>query len=848
NPASSTQLVNNLDLTVTKGADVYRGNVYGVGTGLSVTGGAYDNLNVEEGVRISAPATGIWTVRVAAPVVPFDPQAFGLVLTGGIGDAAGALALDRGQYGSTSVVELQVIDTNAGPTVSVDVTSTTEGTAETVVLTGGNGVFTGTLPLTPAEVTTGNGVLSVSHGDQITATYLDASPSATLSASATVSYQTPIITNVQAASAGGSATRITWDTDINATTRVYYGLTPALELGSVTETGAPFAHSVLLTGLTPGSTYYFDVESASLEGNVTRDDRGGAHYTFTAKPSGDVLMVFGTDEFERKVAWDSALMDGAYDYDVWSGPLADAPALGDLNGGLRSYRAVLWQPGLEQYPPFTDGAQTVLTDYLNGGGRLLVCGHDIAWAFGDPTSPVYNATRNAWLQNTLRTIWLQDPLTWSSIIGVGGDPISGAHTGGVAYTPIRDGGAGDEVNVNQAAGGTGDMVWLNNDASPDSIGFRWESGTPNGSGATAVWGGLPSRLATMYYEFTAMTPPFTSPSATRTAILDKTIQWLYGREKPTVTITAPNGGEIITTSSTNITWNETVGPSRAVASRKLEYSLDGGQSWVLIANGVGPSPYSWDLTSVPNSLTALVRIRNTDDGAPALSAQDASNAVFTLNRSGGDVLGPVVVAGSINASPNPIVRPNPATLNAKISEATTGGSTVTAAEWSFGNAPAPAGNGTAMTGAFGTVVVDVSAALNTTPFQTGPQKLWVRGQDANGNWGPATALDIQINGPPPVGVDETPTVAFLRQNTPNPFAGTTAIRFGLPHTGPVDLGIFDVAGRLVRQLVDAPLAAGLHTATWDRTDAQGVRVKPGIYYYRLITPTSRFEKRLVALN
>lgn len=846
NPAAAVQLVNDLNLTVTNGANTYRGNNYS--GGFSITGGTFDNRNVEEGVRVSAPALGIWTVRITGLAVPQGPQPFGLAITGGIGDQAGALALDRGSYGSTGTVELQVIDNNAVGSVLVDVASTTETTPEVVTLTGGNGVFTGTIALTPNGVTNGNSVLSVSHGDQISATYLDAAPSATLVANASVNFAGPVITNVQASSAGDLGTQITWTTDINATTKVYYGATPALELGSVTSAGAPLGHTGLLTGLTAGTTYYYDVESAGLDGVQTRDDKGGAHYQFTAKASGDVLLVIGDDAFDRTVAWTNALNAGGYDFDVWNQALGDNPPLGNASKGLRSYKAVLWQSGFEQYPPYTDVARDTITEYLNGGGRLLAVGHDVAWSMGDNTSPVFTVARQTWLSNTLKTVWLEDPLTWTSIPGVAGDPISNNYVAGIPYTPFRDGGAGDEVNINQTAGGFGEMTWRNTDTSPDSIGFRWTSNTNNGNATDAYWGGLPSRLATMYFEFVQLDPPFTSASATRTDVLDKTIQWLFGREKPTVVVTAPNGGEVITTSSTNITWTESVGLGRAVASRRLDYSVDNGQTWTLIATGVGPSPYSWNLTSVPNSPNMLVRVRNVDDGTPALAAQDASNATFTLNRTGGDLQGPVVVAGSIVSAPNPLVRPNPGTLAATVSDAATGGSNVTAAEWSYGPTPATAGSGTAMTGAFGTPTVAVNGNLDTTPMDVGAKQLWVRAQDSAGNWGPASVLNLQINGTPNVGVEDAPTVAFLRQNVPNPFGSGTVIRFGLPTAGHVELGIFDVQGRTVKHLVAHTLQPGVHSIQWDGRSDDGSRVRPGVYYYRLQTPGARFEKRLVALD
>ncbi len=845
NPASAVQLVNNLDLYVKNGALSYKGNV--MNGGVSVTGGAADSLNVEEECVVNAPALGVWTVRIAAPRVPIGPQPFGLVVTGGVGQAAGELALDRAEYGSTSTVQLRVVDTNAGPSsVNVNVASTTEPAGEAVTLTGANGVFTGSLPLTPAAVVAANGVLSVSSGDAITATYNDASPVAALVARATVSFAQPTITAVRAQTQGATGTLVTFNTPINATGKVDYGTTPALELGSVLESGARLAHQVLLTGLTPGTTYYYDVEATALNGNAVRDDLGGAHYKFTARKNGDVLLVVGEVGYPRLAAWEDALSSLGYDYDEWIGASADHPVLGDASSGMRGYRAVLWQAGIDQYPPFSAEQQTAVTGYLAGGGRLATIGHDIGWALGYAGSGFSTPGTQAWLANTLHTTFLSDPATLTGLTGFAGDPISGAYTGGVPYTPVRSGAAGDEVSVTTGTtAGTGNNVW--NDSNAQLCGFRWEDAAPDGSAGTAVWAALPSRLATLYYEWTAVDPPFTSPSAIRNDILDKTLTWLMGRPRPTVTVTSPNGGEVVTTSPLSISWTEAAGSGRTIASRAIDYSSDGGDSWIPITASAGPSPYSWDLSYVPNSSRCLVRVRVIDDGAPSLSASDVSNAVFTVARPGGDKLGPVVVAGSIAVSPNPIVRPALVSLTASATDLALGSSNVTQAEWAFGDyAPLP-GEGQPLTIVGSGTTVSLTGSLDSTPFLTGARKLWVRARDAAGNWGPASALAVQVNGPALVGVGAIPTVAFLAQNAPNPFAGATSVRFGLPRAGRAELAIYTVQGRLVRRLVSADLAAGEHVATWDARDEAGRRVGAGVYYAALRTPDGRFEKKMLAL-
>jgi subtilase family protein/flagellar hook capping protein FlgD len=78
-PSSAVQLVNDLDLTVRRGSEIYQGNVFAGGT--SVTGGSADHINVEETVVLPAPGPGVWTVRVEAPSVAFGPQPFAVCVT-----------------------------------------------------------------------------------------------------------------------------------------------------------------------------------------------------------------------------------------------------------------------------------------------------------------------------------------------------------------------------------------------------------------------------------------------------------------------------------------------------------------------------------------------------------------------------------------------------------------------------------------------------------------------------------------------------------------------------------------------------------------------------------------------
>ncbi len=68
---------------------------------------------------------------------------------------------------------------------------------------------------------------------------------------------------------------------------------------------------------------------------------------------------------------------------------------------------------------------------------------------------------------------------------------------------------------------------------------------------------------------------------------------------------------------------------------------------------------------------------------------------------------------------------------------------------------------------------------------------------------------------------------------PNPFNPRTTIRFALQEASHVRLSVHDLAGRLVRTLLDGGLPAGAQQVTWDGRDAAGRAVGSGSYLARL---------------
>lgn len=99
----------------------------------------------------------------------------------------------------------------------------------------------------------------------------------------------------------------------------------------------------------------------------------------------------------------------------------------------------------------------------------------------------------------------------------------------------------------------------------------------------------------------------------------------------------------------------------------------------------------------------------------------------------------------------------------------------------------------------------------------------------------------------PVGI-ETPRVSSLAQNFPNPFNPLTAVRFSLMRKGPVSLRIYNVAGQLVKTLLDEVRDAGTQTVTWDGRNNGGRLCASGVYFYRLKAGEFIDTKKMVLLR
>ena len=101
---------------------------------------------------------------------------------------------------------------------------------------------------------------------------------------------------------------------------------------------------------------------------------------------------------------------------------------------------------------------------------------------------------------------------------------------------------------------------------------------------------------------------------------------INGASSQTVTVTNPNGGNVLYVCQTyTITWTQTGSPSNYW---NIDYSANGGSTWSSIASNllVTNGQFAWTIPNIQTT-NALVRVTDAQNNA----VTDVSNAYFTVN-------------------------------------------------------------------------------------------------------------------------------------------------------------------------------------------------------------------------
>ena len=93
-----------------------------------------------------------------------------------------------------------------------------------------------------------------------------------------------------------------------------------------------------------------------------------------------------------------------------------------------------------------------------------------------------------------------------------------------------------------------------------------------------------------------------------------------------------------------------------------------------------------------------------------------------------------------------------------------------------------------------------------------------------------------------------PTEFSLHQNYPNPFNPTTQIKYDLPEDALVTINIYDLMGRIVKNLVNGQKNAGYNSIQWNATNDKGATVSAGLYLCTIQAGEFRQTKKMVLLK
>lgn len=131
----------------------------------------------------------------------------------------------------------------------------------------------------------------------------------------------------------------------------------------------------------------------------------------------------------------------------------------------------------------------------------------------------------------------------------------------------------------------------------------------------------------------------------------------------------------------------------------------------------------------------------------------------------------------------------------------------------------------------------------------GEWTIWVS-DNAGADTGVLNTWCVRVVGGVSTGVEEmdVPRAYELAGVSPNPFNPMTTVTYGMPTSGHIELAVYNVAGQLVKTLVNGDETAGWHAVTWDGRDDNGGRVASGVYFARMQADEFTGSTKMVLLK
>lgn len=141
--------------------------------------------------------------------------------------------------------------------------------------------------------------------------------------------------------------------------------------------------------------------------------------------------------------------------------------------------------------------------------------------------------------------------------------------------------------------------------------------------------------------------------------------------------------------------------------------------------------------------------------------------------------------------------------------------------------------------------IDVDSGVTTIPLKV------FKGDSITASVRRIVAYELSSQGTSRVGkavAAGIPVSFVMYQNTPNPFANSTTIRYALPYATNVSLKVYDISGRRVSVLREGKQKAGIYTLQWNGRDNNNVKLASGVYFIRFEADKYTDSKKAVILH
>jgi subtilisin family serine protease len=307
---------------------------------------------------------------------------------------------------------------------------------------------------------------------------------------------------------------------------------------------------------------------------------------------------------------------------------------------------------------------------------------------------------------------------------------------------------------------------------------------------------------------------------------------------PTVTVTSPNGGEVLSVASTfPITWSAS--DNVGITQSAIFHSSNGGGSYNLVATLTGnPGTYSWTVPNTPSTQN-LIRVNVTDQGGN--TASDASNAVFTIQAAPG----PYIFVQNIDLAL--VVRGPQTNARATVTVLNQNGQPVGSAQVQSRWSGLSSDSDVFMTNTSGIGTCNSNKVKN-------PNGCWNYTIDNVVLAGFTFRADLsQLTDVICTGAaknDGTPVVSSLgvsEASAGRTGSGSTFL-LELPEQRHVDFAIYNVSGQRVRTLIDEVVPAGSRSVAWNGRNEAGEAVPSGVYFYRVVAGDEVVGSKVVLLD